>query len=180
MKLKKKVPITSFNIGDSFETYIDGDVWHMGLFTICDKVENGYMVQNYSPNPEFVPNSAMVEIKYTEKEINDKYEQQVIELIRAVNNKLYDQGDAIHEMWNGWIWEPSPGDMVVNLEANDLKVIGYFELNKQQRAGYMDLDIGIVAEYIDTGDRIWCHTKRGWYQSWKRDFPDLWEKAMEE
>lgn len=102
--------------------------------------------------------------------IND-YEIDTLELIKAMEHEMYDQGDARHEMWNHWTWDPSPTNTAIRCKDEGLKIIGYFYLPNPS----YDLDIGVVAEYED-GDRIWCHAKKSWYDSWKKWFPDLYKK----
>lgn len=178
---KKRVSIKEFNVGDTFNSCIKSSgSKHFASFKIVKRCKNGYMVSCYNCTPEFFDNDTIIEVSYSEDELLKIYENDIIELFKNVNHKLYDKGDAIHEMWNGWVWDSNPAETVVTLQQEKLMIIGYFELADYQKAGYSDMDIGIVAEDIETGNRIWCHAKKGWYESWRKWFPKLWEKAIKE
>lgn len=169
---RKEVPITELNVGDTFDYYREGINCHMASFKLISKEPDHVMIQCYDNAPEPVSNNAVVEMEYTEEELLSMYDKEVIELLLAMENQLYDEGEAVHEMWNGWTWDPSPAETAIKASQEGLHFIGWFYLKNP--AGYLNCDIGVVAEYED-GSRIWCHAKKEWYDSWRRHFPKLYE-----
>ena len=117
-------------------------------------------------------NNITVDIQLTEQEKHTRDFDKAKEIAQAMEHELYDAGDAIHEMYNGWI-DCNPYDMAKVVKEMDITIIGWFWLYSNIINKTYDLDIGIVAEYSD-GDRIWCHANSKWFKDWKTYYPELY------
>lgn len=93
----------------------------------------------------------------------------------GLHNDLYDVGDARHQMWNGWIcsdWS----EQLVSLEDEDFFIIGV----APAPYGCMAVrnPIAIVCEYIDNGDRFWCHSEIEWIDDMRADSKPILDKYL--
>jgi len=97
--------------------------------------------------------------------------KKITEILQALNHELYDCGDAYHELWNTWVCALTPYDLLESIEKFNLTIIGYFKLAKPK----LGLDIGVVAEN-QKGERFWCHAKKAWFDSWRDEYPQLYNE----
>lgn len=104
------------------------------------------------------PGNYIFERELTKNEHREKYADRTGEIVEALDNKLA-QVEGYHEMWNTWLYAGGLSDIASELEANDMRIIGYSPLTvpKTPMFGGDILDIGVVAEYTDSGERFWCH-----------------------
>lgn len=160
-------------VGTKFNTYTYMNSWRTGAeYTIKEFLPNGVKCyNNWKKKDEILPYGITVQINFTEEELHQRDFNMAKEIALAMKHKLYDEGDAVHEMWNGWI-TCNPYEMAKTAKEEDLTVIGWFTLTAWKKR---DLDIGIVAEYPN-GDRIWCHAASRWFANWEKWYPELYEE----
>lgn len=131
------------------------------------------VIDSWKNEHHFFDNDMEVDVKLT---IEEKHARDYIEakqIVQGMLNKLYGPGDAVHEMWNGWI-DPDPYDMAKRLKKQEAIVIGWFQLDYPKKIGkYTNLDIGIVIEYSD-GERFWCHADSTWFKNWPEYYKELY------
>jgi hypothetical protein len=96
-------------------------------------------------------------VELTEEELKEKYKDAIQKIKEALNHDL-GQVDGYHEMYNTWLYAGNLAEIASSLNEHNLRIIGYATLitPKQTMFG-TTLDIGVVAEYDDGGERIWCH-----------------------
>ena len=92
------------------------------------------------------------------------------DVVSALEHQLYDQGDACHEIWNGWICSLNPYEIADYLNKYQFNIVGFFKLSESK----LGLDIGIVIEQNADGSRSWCHAKKTWFDDWKEEYPELY------
>ena len=124
-----------------------------------------------------ISSEAMFEIDMTQEEINRKYKSTAKKVVEGLKNTVSEYEAGPHEMWNSWI-RLDPLEMAATCEEEDMSVIGCFKLDIPNICMFGDdeLDIGIVAQYNDTGEKFWCHA----YSKWLDDIFENWEKYVEE
>lgn len=100
----------------------------------------------------------MFEVEMTQEEIIRTYSAEAKEIYDNLDNivPLYQAG--YHEMWNAWI-SYDVFDMAVNCRYHKIKFVGIVKDIVPKLSFFSDepQDIGLVAEYIDNGERFWCH-----------------------
>lgn len=167
----KTIKISEARIGDEIiAIHPDEHTTKMGPhYTINKKRKNTVeAVNSWTNEIETFNSDIMVDIELTEFERNTKYFEEAKNVVEAMSHELYDEGDAFHEMWNGWI-DCNPYDMAANAKEEQITIIGWFKLRRPKG----DLDIGIVAEYPD-GDRFWDHASSEWFTNWRKWYPELY------
>ena len=130
------------------------------------------LIDSWNNEHHLFDNNITVDVKLTKEEKRIRDFDKAKEIAQAMQNELYGAGDAVHEMYNGWL-DISPYEMAKTAKEMDITIIGWFWLYSNIINRTYDLDIGIVAEYPD-GDRIWCHANSGWYKDWKINYPELY------
>ena len=99
----------------------------------------------------------MFSVELTEEELEEKYKDAIHKIKEALNHDL-GQVDGYHEMNNTWLYADNLAKMASSLNDHNLRIIGYATLSVPKRSMFGNLlDIGVVAEDIDGGERIWCH-----------------------
>ena len=84
---------------------------------------------------------------------------------------LYSIGDAVHEMWNGWI-ETDWKKQLIEIIDEDFIIVGIAPCSGRWN---MRDPVAVVAEY-DNGDRFWCHAERDWIEDMREES----KKVLEE
>ena len=157
MKEEKYISFSELKVGMEIEGYKKG-----GMTGVCSKeivsIKNNTVSFNWG-DPLEEASDYMFAIALTDEELKEKYKNEVQEIKEALNHKL-GQVDGYHEMWNTWLYSSSDlTKMASELKQNNLRIIGYATLTVPKHSMFSDkvLNIGIVAERTDSGERIWCH-----------------------
>ena len=141
--------------------------------TIKEFLPEGVKCSNsWTKQDEIFSYDINIHIDFTEEEIYKRDFDKAREIALAMKHEMYDEGDATHEMWNGWI-TTDPYKMAKTAKEQDIFVLGWFKLKDYQRR-MNGLDIGIVAEDFN-GNRIWCHAKSSWFEKWEKWYPELYK-----
>ena len=157
MTEKKYIPLSELKVGTKIEGYTKGNMTALCTREIVSIKNNTVSFDWGDPLEE--ASGYMFAIALNDEELKEKYKDEVQEIKEALNHKL-GQVDGYHEMWNSWLYSfHGLTEMASKLKQNNLRIIGYATLTAPKHAMFSDmvLDIGIVAEYTDSGERIWCH-----------------------
>ena len=157
MKEQKYIPLSELKVGTEIQGYTKGS-----MTAFCTKeivsIKNNTVSFNWG-DPLEEASDYMFAVALTDKELKEKYKNEVQEIKEALNHKL-GQVDGYHEMWNTWLYSSdSLAHMASEMKQSNLRIIGYATLTVPKHSMFSDkvLDIGIVAEYTNSGERIWCH-----------------------
>lgn len=162
MKETKEVTWRSLKPGQKIEQYREENRTCITSAIVHD-VNSSYVTLYswWEPENKKKVNSetSMFSVELTEKEIHDKYREDVKEIRAAIHNRLEDYEIGYHEMWNGWVTY-DPYELASYCRQEKFKIVGHHELAipKHSFCG-LTLDMGIVAEY-ENGERFWCHTSK--------------------
>ena len=160
IKETKYVTYKHLKIGQRIEGWKEDNSFHLAWATV--KAINSIYVtlMIFGKNEEKVTSeTAMFEVKLTDKEICNKYRNDVKEIMESLKNRLEYDEIGYHEMWNSWVCY-DPYEMAAYCRQEKFKIVGYHELEVPKRSWTGTwLDIGIVAEY-ENGERFWCHTSK--------------------
>lgn len=160
IKETKYVIYKHLTIGQRIEGWKEGSRFHLAWATVKEINPAYVTLMTFGKEEEKVNSeTATFEVKLTDKEICDKYREDVKEIMANLKNRLEYDEIGYHEMWNSWVCY-DPYEMAAYCRKEKFKVIGYHELEVPKRSwfGY-NLEIGIVAEY-ENGERFWCHTSK--------------------
>ena len=94
----------------------------------------------------------------------------VLNLI-GIHCDMYGVGDAIHEMWNGWItfdWR----EQLMRVKTEDFFIIGVAPA-PYGNCAFSD-PVALVAEYRESGDRFWCHTSKDWIEQMREESKEIY------
>lgn len=174
----KEVSIADLSIGDTFDTYIEGNTSCMGPDYIVEKITDTEVICRCDRTKElknFSKEKIKVKVPMTMEEIHKRDFVKAKEIAQAFKHEMYDAGDAEHEMWNGWLMGLSPYELADNIKEDDISIIGWFPLNISKRYKGDRCDIGVVAEDNTSGSRFWCHAVSDWYSNWEKRYPELYE-----
>lgn len=173
----KRIPLDQLKIGDVIVAKHHTPTGTMmgPEYTVLKIEDDNIEVMNsWTKMPEPLTEADYgVDIGLTEAEIHARDFNMAREIALAMDHEMYDEGDAYHEMWNGWI-DCDPYDMAYRAKDQKIMVLGWFKL-KGHQIRMDDLDIGIVAE-DETGDRFWCHAASRWFERWHTRYPELYEE----
>ena len=97
--------------------------------------------------------------------------------LMGLHNNMYDVGDAVHRMWNGWI-QADFVEQLVFLEDEDFFIVGVAPA--PYGTATMREPIAFICEYIDDGSRFWCHSEKDWIDDMREESLSLYNKMMEE
>ena len=95
----------------------------------------------------------------------------------GLHNNMYDVGDAVHQMWNGWI-QADWIEQLVSLEDENFFIVGVAP--PPYGAPAFREPVAFVCEYIDDGERFWCHSEKDWIDDMREDTLSIYNKMMEE
>lgn len=157
MKEEKYIPLSELKVGMEIEGYKKGNMTALCTREIVS-IKNNTVSFNWGESLEEA-SDYMFAVALTDTELKEKYKNEVQEIKEALNHKL-GQVDGYHEMWNSWLYSSfGLAEMASELKQHNLRIIGYATLTVPKYPMFSDkvLDIGIVAEYTDSGERIWCH-----------------------
>lgn len=174
----KEVSIADLSIGDTFDTYIEGNTSCMGPNYIVEKIIDTEVICRCDRTKElksFSKEKIKVKVPMTIEEIHKRDFVKAKEIAQAFKHEMYDAGDAEHEMWNGWLMGLSPYELADNIKEDDISIIGWFPLNISKRYKGDRCDIGVVAEDNTSGSRFWCHAVSDWYSNWEERYPELYK-----
>ena len=155
LKDKKKVYIKDLKVGDKFDIlHINGGCY-MASFELIDKNNQTFTIKIWDKREEVYPiENAYVEIELTDKELEEKYAEDIKNLVKALsNNYIGDYG--YHEMDNRWLlYSNNIGEFASYLKNQNYTVLGYFNLNIKVHDGY---DIGLIFQDNFDENRFWTH-----------------------
>lgn len=107
---------------------------------------------------EEIDAEAFFKVEMTEKEFKEKYRETAKGVASAFKNKLHLDEIGYHEMDNHWL-SCCPYEMAAACQKMGVRIIGICTAvtPKPCLFGTSICDIGVCAEYLDGGERFWCH-----------------------
>lgn len=95
--------------------------------------------------------------------------------LMGIHTDMSSVGDAIHEMWNGWV-EYEWTKQLVEIVDENFFILGVAEAPFE--CWSIDDAVALVAEYKDTGDRFWCHVARWAIEEMRENSKSVYEELM--
>ena len=177
----KYVSSKEVKVGDIVQGYRLGTLTSMCTAKI--KGKNPFKItitmwpDSTSARDEDIDASALFKVEMAEEEFRKKYNKQAKELMLALKNKMVLDEIGYHEMWNAWI-DFDPWEMAEACIKNNIRVLGISSdiPSKANMFSGKVCDIGVCAEYIDNGERFWCH----WFSSSIEDMFEAYRYLIEE
>ena len=117
---------------------------------------------------------SMFIVEMTEQEFESKYYYKAQEVMHNIQNKLIHDEIGDHEMWNAWLYG-TPYEIAKECIKEDMKIVGYCSDIMPKMGMFSDdvCDIGVCAEYNQTGEKIWCHWKYSSLLEMLEDYKNL-------
>lgn len=120
--------------------------------------------------------SEMADLKKQQIDLNNNITQLNL---YGVFTDLHSVGDACHEYWNGWISDEF-SELDYELHKDNAILIGIAEAPYQPHYHNNDYRyMAFVAEYLDTGERFWCHGGELTADMLREDSKELYEELKE-
>lgn len=177
MRETKQVSYKELKVGQIVESYSQDGYSHMATIKILEITPLFVRVDVYGHEKTLVNEGLLFTVNLTEDEIKLKYKSAAKEIITNIQNKISQNEIGYHEMWNSWC-SFDPYEMAHYCGQEGIKIIGYCTdiIPRHHFAGFI-LDIGVCAEYIDNGERFWCHQESKSLQLMLEDYSDLLEQV---
>jgi len=167
----KLIPLNQVKVGDKIETIRQNGSYHSAQWFVKEVTGAFVTLALWTPDGKqeaFSTENAYAEIPLTEAEYHQRYQAEAERIISILSGPPFDGNkilpDAYKEMDNSWC-DIDPWDMAHRLKEKRYELIGYFKLDTPKRSWLgLELDLGIVAKDLDTGDLCWCHYCSGWIE----------------
>lgn len=181
----KWIPIEEAIIDQKYNGYKTQDESNIEHFCSIQYKGNGIGWQ-FCKEDNIINNITHLQQKRTHTEISDLKRKQIdldsgitqLNLYGVFTN-LHSVGDACHEYWNGWISDEF-AELDYELHKDNTILVGIAEAPYQPNYHNSDYKyIAFVAEYLDTGERFWCHGSELMVDMLREDAKKLYEKLKE-
>lgn len=159
----KKMTARNLKPGDKIYCWSDNDGTHHASVYVRSSDISGVKMgwDKDSDKVDFVGDrDATYWVPLSEIELFNKYLPKAEEIAAILRGPAYVGDWGYHEMWNGWIGG-DPLDMADYMSKDHpLTLIGWAPLDEIKHGWFTNSDIAIIAEYVEDGERFWCHWSR--------------------
>lgn len=175
----KSVKVYPYEVkpGDEYTGYVNG---------------NSHCFASITISPEGIPllwgkNPIKEKIDYFERDMTweeeDNWYNSAVDMtqnrnqlnLMGIHNDMYSVGDAIHEMWNGWIEYEWKRQLIEIIDENFF-IIGITEAPYGCAA--INDPLAIVAELDESGERFWCHVPRWVIEEMRESSKNVYEELI--